>query len=276
MKPQSVRQHEPEGPGSTAEAAEGVPLAAAPAARLGDHLSQQMAALIEEGEFSEGSRLPAESELAARFGVSRPVIREALSRLRTMGVITSRKGSGSYVQRRTVASDAQTPVGFGPLTSLAQVRRCYEFRMSLEGDAAYYAAQNRSSDMLAVMKNALDGMQAAINQGVAGMDADLDFHLAVTHASGNEFFEAVMQSMRKPLEFAVDLARTLTLSRPKDHMLLVQAEHVAIFEAIADADKDAARRAMRRHIQNARWRVFEGPGSPPEPPEGPANGGDMP
>ena len=74
--------------------------AVAPAARLGDQLSHRMAELIQRGEFSEGSRLPAESELADRFGVSRPVIREALSRLRVMGVIVSRKGSGSYVQRR--------------------------------------------------------------------------------------------------------------------------------------------------------------------------------
>jgi DNA-binding FadR family transcriptional regulator len=276
MKSQSVRQPVVEKTAALAEPGETIPAVAAPPPRLGDHLSQQVAALIEEGEFAEGSRLPAESELAARFGVSRPVIREALSRLRTMGVITSRKGSGSYVRRKAVPAEAQPPVGFAPLTSLAQVRRCYEFRMSLEGDAAYYAAQNRTGEMLAVMQGALAGMQAAINQGVAGMDADLDFHLAVTHASGNEFFEAVMQSMRRPLEFAVNLARTLTLTRPHEHMLLVQAEHVAIFEAIEAADKDAARRAMRRHIQNARWRVFEGPGSPPEAPEGPADGGDMP
>lgn len=275
MQARPVRQIEPELAVDPAPSGDPAPVAAGPAPRLGDHLSQEMAALIEGGEFAEGSRLPAESELATRFGVSRPVIREALSRLRTMGVITSRKGSGSYVQKRS-ATDPAAPVGFGPLNSLAQVRRLYEFRMSLEGDAAYYAAQNRTEVMLGVMREALVGMQAAINQGVAGMDADLRFHLAVTHASGNEFFEAVMLSMRKPLEFAVDLARTLTLSRPRDHMLLVQAEHVAIFEAIEAADKDAARRVMRRHIQNARWRVFEGPGSPPEPPEGPANGGDMP
>jgi DNA-binding FadR family transcriptional regulator len=276
MKPQFVRQDRAPGEAAPAAAGDAAATPVPPAARLGDHLSQRVAALIEEGEFAEGSRLPAESELAQRFGVSRPVIREALSRLRTMGVIISRKGSGSYVQRKSATAEAASPVGFGPLNSLAQVRRCYEFRMSLEGDAAYYAAQNRTSEMLAVMGNALDGMQAAINQGVAGMDADLEFHLAVTHASGNEFFEAVMQSMRRPLEFAVDLARTLTLSRPKDHMLLVQAEHVAIFEAIEAGDKDAARRTMRRHIQNARWRVFEGPGSPPEAPEGPTDGGDMP
>ena len=102
-----------------------------PAARLGDRLSQRMVALIDRGEFSEGVRLPAESELATRFGVSRPVIREALSRLRVMGVIVSRKGSGSYVQKRADRPREMATIGFGPLDSLAQVRKCYEFRASL-------------------------------------------------------------------------------------------------------------------------------------------------
>ena len=93
-----------------------------------------MAALIDRGEFGEGVRLPAESELAARFGVSRPVIREALSRLRVMGVIVSRKGSGSYVQKRADRPrECSATIGFGPLDSLAQVRKCYEFRVEPRG-----------------------------------------------------------------------------------------------------------------------------------------------
>ena len=231
-----------------------------PAARLGDRLSQRMVALIDRGEFGEGVRLPAESELAARFGVSRPVIREALSRLRVMGVIVSRKGSGSYVQKRADRPKELAMIGFGPLDSLAQVRKCYEFRARLEGDAAYYAAQNRTPEMLLTMRDALDRMAMAIEQGIVGMNADIEFHFAVAHASGNEFFEAVMESMRTPLEFAVNLARALALKRPMDHLLTVQAEHVAMFEAIEAQDKDAARLAMRTHIQNACSRVFEGPG----------------
>src|SRR3954466_661810 len=99
--------------------------AVAPAIRLGDRLSQRMVALIERGEFGDGGRLPAESELASRFGVSRPVIREALSRLRVMGVIVSRKGSGSYVQKRADRPAKMPAIGFGPVDSLAQVRKCY-------------------------------------------------------------------------------------------------------------------------------------------------------
>ena len=230
-----------------------------PSTRLGDRLFQRMVTLIDRGEFGESGRLPAESELATRFGVSRPVIREALSRLRVMGVIVSRKGSGSYVQKR--ADRPATPaIGFGPVDSLAQVRKCFEFRLCLEGDAAFYAAQNRTPEMLLTMRDALDRMELAIEQGIVGMNADIEFHFAVARASENEFFEAVMESMRTPLEFAVNLARALALKRPMDHLLTVQAEHVAMFEAIEARDKDAARLAMRTHIDNACSRVFEGPG----------------
>lgn len=234
-----------------------------PATRLGDRLSQRMVALIDRGEFSEGGRLPAESELATRFGVSRPVIREALSRLRVLGVIVSRKGSGSYVQKRAERPTQTPAIGFGPVDSLAQVRKCYEFRASLEGDAAYYAAQNRTPEMLLTMRDALDSMAVAIEQGIVGMNPDIEFHFTVARASGNQFFEAVMESMRTPLEFAVNLARILVLRF--DHLLTVQAEHVAMFEAIEAQDKDAARLAMRTHIENACFRVFEGPGGAVRP-----------
>lgn len=252
MPPESVRQLIGDDP--TADWG-----ALPPATRLGDRLCQRIEALIDRGEFGEG-RLPAESELATRFGVSRPVIREALSRLRVMGVIVSRKGSGSYVQKRASPPSEVPTVGFGPVNSLAQVRKCYEFRMSFEGDAAYYAALNRTPETLLPMKDALDRMGSAIEEGALGMSADLEFHFAVARASGNEFFEAVMEAMRTPLEFAVNLARSLTLTRPLDHLLTVQAEHVAMFDAIKSGDKEAARLAMRTHIENACSRVFEGPG----------------
>ena len=112
--------------------------------------------------------------------------------------------------------------------------------------------------MLLTMRDALDRMAMAIEQGIVGMNADIEFHFAVAHASGNEFFEAVMESMRTPLEFAVNLARALALRRPMDHLLTVQAEHVAMFEAIER--RTDARSRHGTHIQNACSRVFEGPG----------------
>jgi len=235
-----------------------------PATRLADQLAHRIAALIDRGEFAEGGRLPAESELADRFGVSRPVIREALSRLRVSGMIISRRGSGSYVQKRAdrPLESARPPIGFGPVNSMAEVRKCYEFRVGVEGDAAYYAALNRTPAMLVAMQSALHGMEKAIAEGAVGMNADFEFHLAVARASGNEFFEAVMEAMRTPIEFTINLARSLALARPREHLLTVQAEHVVMFEAIEGGDKDAARNAMRAHIANACSRIFEGPARP--------------
>jgi GntR family transcriptional regulator, transcriptional repressor for pyruvate dehydrogenase complex len=253
MSPQSVRQLHKSVLGARDEASWSAPALT----RFGDLLSYRMAEMIEGGEFGVGSRLPAETELAERFGVSRPVVREALSRLRSAGVITSKKGSGSYVSKR--ANDPSWSNGFGPVSSLAQVQKCYEFRIGLEGEAAFYAAENRTPEMLVTMRDALDRMESAVAQGIIGMSADFEFHLAIARASGNEFFENVMRAMRTPIEFAINLARSLALTRTREHLLTVQAEHVVMFEAIEARDKGAARLAMRAHIENARLRVFEGP-----------------
>jgi GntR family transcriptional repressor for pyruvate dehydrogenase complex len=221
-------------------------------------LSTRIAELIGRGEFDDAGRLPSEVVLANRFGVSRPVVREALSHLRSMGFIVSRKGSGSYIKKPAeTAPHHLGAVGFGPVNSLAEVRKCYEFRIELEGEAAYYAAQNRTPETLAAMREALKRMEAAISRGLVGMSADLEFHMAVARAFENEFFEAVMQSMRMPIEFAINLARSLTLTRPLEHLRVVQTEHVMMFEAIEAQDKDAARLAMRAHIEDACMRIFE-------------------
>jgi GntR family transcriptional repressor for pyruvate dehydrogenase complex len=260
MPSESVRQP---GQSERASVSEGhVWAPVAPPTRLGEQLAIRMAELIAHGEFSNGDRLPAETELAERFRVSRPVIREALSRLRVTGVIISRKGSGSYVQKLSDrAPRAIDAIGFGPVNSLAEVRKCYEFRMGIEGEAAYFAAQNRTPEMLPIMREALDRMESATAHGMVGMSADFEFHIAVARASGNEFFEVVMQAMRTPIEFAINLGRSLSLTRPREHLRTVQMEHVVMLAAIEARDRDAARLAMRTHIQNACSRIFEGPGN---------------
>jgi DNA-binding FadR family transcriptional regulator len=225
-------------------------------------LSTRISDLLDRGEFGVDGRLPSELALADRFGVSRPVVREALSRLRSRGVIVSRKGSGSYIRKSPEpASSLIDAPGFWPIDSLAAVRKCFEFRTGVEGEAAFFAAQNHAPETLEAIRAALARLEAVATNGVVGMKADLDFHLAVARASGNEYFEAVMQSMRTPIEFAINLARSLTLTRPLEHLRTVQTEHVVLFQAIEARDKDAARAAMRRHIENTCRRVFEGPGS---------------
>ena len=217
--------------------------------------------MIDSGEFREGDRLPAESDLADKFGVSRPIIREALSQLRSQGRIVSRRGSGSYVQKReestAPASLAETP--FGPLNSLAQVKKCFQFRATIEGDAAFYASQNRTSETLAQMRAALEKLEAAVLDRQVGINPDYEFHIAIARGSGNEFFETIMKQLQTPIEFTINLARSLSLTRTVEHMMTIQGEHVGIYNAIEVGDGETARQVMRSHLDNACLRIFDGP-----------------
>ena len=228
-------------------------------APLGEAVSARIRAWIEGGEYAEGARLPAESALAERFGVSRPIIREALSRLRSEGAIVSRRGSGSYVRPRAPGEAAPAPAPFGALNSLAQVRKCYQFRAAIEGDAAFYAAANRTAEHLARMGQALDRMEAAILGRTVGISPDYEFHAAIAAASGNEFFDIVLRQLQTPIEFTINLARSLSLTRTLKDMMTIQGEHVDLFKAIESGDGETARRLMRAHLDSTCRRIFEGP-----------------
>jgi GntR family transcriptional regulator, transcriptional repressor for pyruvate dehydrogenase complex len=235
------------------------PNSLAHATETAEQLYRRLRDMIEQGRMAESGRLPAEGELAEEFGVSRYVIREALTRLRLAGVIVSRKGSGSFVRKREAQDVDALQTSLTHVDSIAQLRRCYEFRIGLEGETAYFAAQNRNAEALREMRIALDRLEEAVAARNVGMDADFEFHLGVARATGNGFFATVMEAMRAPIEFGINLGRSLSLRRPTRHLERIQSQHVAIFKAIEVGDRDGARRAMRDHITDAYNRMFNGP-----------------
>jgi GntR family transcriptional repressor for pyruvate dehydrogenase complex len=205
-----------------------------------------------------GERLPSEGELAASIGVSRPVIRQALSRLQYAGIVKVRWGAGTFVQ--DAARAASGGPSFGPVQSLDEVRHVYVFRSTLEGDAAALAAEQRRVDPLAAAHRALEKLDKSLSTSIEAQEADLEFHLAITAACGNPFFLRVLHSIQQSVEFSISLTRTLSLTHPQERRLVVQAEHVAVLEAIEAGDPDRARTAMRTHLANACKRLFQGPG----------------
>jgi GntR family transcriptional regulator, transcriptional repressor for pyruvate dehydrogenase complex len=231
-----------------------------PATRLADRLYDRLVQLIESGEFGDGGKLPPEHELAAKFNVSRPLIREALSRLREKEIIVSRKGVGSFVRQipGRLEEESEVGAGFPSISSLSHVQKCYDFRIALEGDAAFFAARNRSDKELTALRDALGRLEEAIAAANLGTDADYDFHATVAHCSENPFFVKAARMMREPVRFAINLSRSLSLARPATRLRIVQAEHIAIFEAIASRNAEEARSAMRSHLSNACSRIFEG------------------
>jgi DNA-binding FadR family transcriptional regulator len=210
--------------------------------------------LIVSGEFAENSRLPSEADLSRRFGASRPVVREALARLRDDGLIVSRQGSGSYVTRRP--DDAV--LRFVPVGSIADIQRCFEFRVGLEGAAAALAAERWEEADLAEVKRAYDALETCISTGELGVEADARFHEAIAQATHNHYYVSVQRSLHAHIALGMNLTRNLSLLRTKARLRLVQDEHGAIIAAIVARDARRARAAMESHIENARRRMFEG------------------
>lgn len=223
--------------------------------KLSDQIYERIFGLIVSGEFPEKSKLPTEVDLADRLNVSRTIVREALARLRDEGFVVSRQGAGTFVQRQQPEKFA---AGFQPVGSIADVHRCFEFRIGIEGEAAYLAARRKDARNTEEIAQMLEVLETIVKQGAVGAIADYDFHLAVSRATGNPFFISSMALLRPHIDFGMNLARSLSLRKPRSRVRQVQDEHAQIYDAIKSGDAERARGAMRQHIESARKRLFEG------------------
>ena len=219
---------------------------------LADRVYRELLALIIQGDLQEGDRLSTEQTLAEQFKTSRPTVREALSRLRADGIITSRQGAGTFVTRRP---DPDLP-RFMPLESLSDIRRCIEFRIVIEAGAASLAANMADETDLAQIQQELVRLQTAVASDILGVQEDFDFHMAIARASKNHFFVSVIASIQQQVLFGMNLLRNFSLSTNPERRLRVQAEHVAVVQAIQRRDSAAAEAAMRLHLENTRSRMF--------------------
>lgn len=221
---------------------------------LSDRVYGKIVENMLEDKYPEGAKLPSEAELARINRVSRPVVRQALARLRDDGLIRSHKGAGSFVRRRP----DQTMLSFAPLDSIADMQRCFEFRSCLEPEAAKLAALRGDGEAILKIKAAIYLLERRIQAGDLGVDADFAFHLAVAQATGNRFFPDTLNSLKEQITFGQNLARNLGLRRPRGYLPEVQEEHHSIYIAIRDQRVEDARERMSLHLTNSRSRVFEG------------------
>ena len=221
--------------------------------RLADVAFEKLMQAIKSGAYGEDERLPTEHDLAAEFQVSRPVIREALNRLRDQGLIYSRQGAGSFVRQ----SGLRKPLGFGQIENIDDLRRCYEFRVTLEPEASAAAAMRRSQEALERIKVALDLMQDATDRMRHREDADFEFHLAIARASENRYFYTAMEALKDHIAVGMQF-HGLSLKAKPGGLADVLAEHRGIYDAIANQKPDEARALMYEHLTGSRNRLFEG------------------
>lgn len=232
-----------------------MPLQTVEPKRLYRQIAEQLRALIAGGEFTAGSRLPAERDLAKQLGVSRPSVREALIALEVEGWVEVRTGSGVYVLARNGASahGAQVPANeWGPL-ELLRARRV------IEGEIAALAASQAKRRDLAAIREAIDSMRADVERGVAPLEGDRAFHTAVAQASDNVVLLETVQTFW-------DARHGPLFERLGGHFesapvwRLAIAEHEAVLAALRVRDADGARSAMQQHMDktnsrfSASWR----------------------
>lgn len=223
------------------------------AGTLSNIVYERILTMIVNDELSVGSKLPTEHVLSERMAVSRPVLRQALKQLREDGVIVSRRGSGSYVTRKPESAVME----FAPTGSIADIQKSFEFRAAIESEAAFLAAERRTERDLKRISSLLDELDLCTQNGTLGTDVDEEFHEAICQASGNSYFVTARASIKQNILTGMNLTRNLSLTKPKARLETVQAEHYAILDGLRRRDKEAARAAMRTHLEKARIRVFE-------------------
>ena len=208
-----------------------------------DRLYQDLArSLLDElaaGRYPVGSRLPAERDLALRYEVSRPTVREAIIALEVQGLVEVRIGSGAYVKRLPGENDRP---GFN-VTAFELT----EARLLFEGEAAALAATQMTDEDLAEIEDLVQQI-AEENQNPDGSEsADRAFHLAIARATRNV---AVYNTVAQLWDLRGTSPEAALLHEKARHANIkpVVEEHTAILEALRARDPNAARAAMRAHL----------------------------
>ena len=214
----------------------------------------QLAAAIRNGRLRPGQKLPTETEIMARFDVSRTVVREAISRLQASQLVRTRHGIGTFVIEPAPGGNFRiTP---DDLANVADVISVLELRISLETESAGLAAQRRNAGNLKAMAQALRDFRQSIRQDSDAVPADFQFHMEVARATGNRHFADLMTHLGSMI---IPRARLNTpQGAPEGRLSYLQrvaAEHELIYQAIRARDVEAARSAMRTHLSNSRQRL---------------------
>lgn len=220
--------------------------------RLSDGIVEQLETMVLEGTLTAGERLPAERVLAERFGVSRPSLREAIQKLIAKGMIVSRQGGGNYVAE-TLGSTFSDPLLHLLENNPSAQRDLLEFRHTLEGSCAYYAAQRATEIDRARLTVAFDALQECYSRAGKATRAeegaaDANFHLAIAEASHNAVLLHTIRGLFDLLRRnVVTNIGGMYAQRDETRDMLI-AQHRALYESIMQGHAEQARKLSNQHI----------------------------
>lgn len=225
-----------------------------PTRTLSQTVAQQLQKEIEKGSFEMGSKLPSEATLAQDFGVSRTVVREAISRLKNEGLVEARQGIGVFVTGSTGIRSLR--IDYLEALEPESVVQLLALRRAIEAEAASEAALHRTEEQMAAIDLALEKIATANIEGKGGVPEDIEFHHAIAHASGNPYFVKTLSFLKQYLEAGMIVVRKKYSAR-EEFSRQLHEEHVAIANAIRARDPAAARLATQTHLRNTELRLSE-------------------
>lgn len=208
---------------------------------------------IRSQRLKPGDKLPSEKQLCEQFSVSRSVVREAVSQLKSEGIVNAQQGRGVFVNergsRQTFRLDATA------LDDTKGLEHVIELLVTMEAAAARYAAMRRTPEDLKRIKQALVGMEYAIVNDKLGDDEDYAFHQAIVDSTQNPHFQMLNEFLERHVRRLIRQARSNTAKNYNNLIQAVQDEHKAIVQAIEKRDPDAAALAAETHLRNAAKRL---------------------
>jgi GntR family transcriptional regulator, transcriptional repressor for pyruvate dehydrogenase complex len=206
-------------------------------------VAERIKEMLQAGILKPGSKLPTERELVELLQISRPSLREALKALCFMGLIRSRRGTGTYISNSAV-DILSRPLEFLPLLQSLPMTELFEARRLVEVKVAGLAAKRATEDDIAGMRSALDACGRYLDKPSKFVIHEIQFHKAVYSAAGNSVLCKAMDILYQILnEFRVQsVAAVKNLREMLEY-------HERIYEAIVDRNPEEAVRAMEKHFQ---------------------------
>lgn len=240
--------------------------------RLGDAVIQRITQAIHEGRLKPGDSLPSEARIAASFGVSKPIAREAIRQLAAMGVVHIQQGKPTRVQALD-AAPLDRFYRFAVRGRANGLTEAVELRRILEPPIAAHSAERRTVEDVEKLDLILARMEDSLGNVPRWIEADLDFHEAVAASSGNRLLDFQIRGLRPVIREVMEIFNSREARGPEDWRRTFE-RHVRVVEAIRAGDPAAAEAAMNKHFEAAEAAIAElanhredhhGPGDDPRP-----------
>jgi len=216
---------------------------------LAEIVAAQLAERIDTGLYEPGKKMPSSAQLCEEFGVSRTVIREALTSLKAGRRIITRQGDGIYVTDR----DPKTlSFEISRIEDVRSAMQILELRLGVELQSVALAAVRRTPEALAEIARAYDRLES-FEMASPGEEAraDLEFHLAVARATRNPHFPQFLETVIGEISFDLLLKHRQSGRAQPLYLKKINREHAAILSAITKGDAEGAKKALALHLEES-------------------------